>query len=70
MVLEYEVGRWPRRDQGCVIETNDGRLLARLYRRADGESIVVASGAGLEGEARIDRAGVRSVSAVVARLER
>lgn len=70
VVLEYEVGRWPRRDQGCVIETLDGCLLAKLYRRADEKTIVVAAPPGLEGEARIARSGVRSVSAVVARLER
>ncbi|MFP5297245.1 MAG: helix-turn-helix transcriptional regulator, partial [Alphaproteobacteria bacterium] len=26
VVLEYVPGRWPRRGQGCVVETSDGRL--------------------------------------------
>jgi len=70
VVLEYQPGRWPRRDQGCVIETADGQVLVRLYDRADADVIVVRGGAGgLSAEERIARAGARSVSAVIARLE-
>lgn len=68
VVLEYEPGRWPRRDQGCVIEMADGRVLVRLYDRADADEIVVRGGSG--GEERIPRADTRAVSAVTARLER
>ncbi len=68
VVLEYEPGRWPRRDQGCVIEMADGRVLVRLYDRADADEIVVRGGSG--GEERIRRADTRAVSAVTARLER
>lgn len=68
VVLEYEPGRWPRRDQGCVIEMVDGSLLVRLYDRADADEIVVRVGA--DGEERIRRADTRAVSAVTARLER
>jgi transcriptional regulator with XRE-family HTH domain len=68
VVLEYEPGRWPRRDQGCVIEMADGRVLIRLYDRADAEAIVVRCGS--DDEERIPRADTRAVSAVTARLER
>ena len=67
VVLEYAPGRWPRRDQGCVIEMADGDLRVRLYERADAEALVVRGVAG--GEERIDRADTRLVSAVVARLD-
>ncbi|MGZ9099507.1 MAG: helix-turn-helix domain-containing protein [Brevundimonas sp.] len=71
VVLEYEPGRWPRRDQGCVVEMADGALRVRLYDRADAEGLVVRGGpGGLEVEERIARADTRSVSAVLARLER
>lgn len=71
VVLEYEPGRWPRRDQGCVIEMADGERRVRLYDRADAEVLVVRGGAGgLGAEERIARADTRSVSAVTARLER
>ncbi|MES2833601.1 MAG: helix-turn-helix transcriptional regulator [Pseudomonadota bacterium] len=68
VVLEYEPGRWPRRDQGCVIEMADGRVLIRLYDRADADEIVVRGASGVE--QRIRRADTRAVSAVTARLER
>lgn len=67
-VLEYEPGRWPRRDQGCVIEMADGELRVRLYERADGDVMVVRGTCGVA-EERIDRSDTRQVSAVVARLE-
>ena len=71
VVLEYEPGRWPRRDQGCVIEMTAGEVRVRLYDRADAEGLVVRGGpGGLNTEERIARADTRSVSAVVARLER
>ena len=71
VVLEYEPGRWPRRDQGCVIEMTGGETRVRLYDRADAEGLVVRGGpGGLSAEERIARADTRSVSAVVARLER
>lgn len=68
VVLEYEPGRWPRRDQGCVIEMTDGRVLVRLYDRADADEIVVRAAS--SAEERIPRADTRAVSAVTARLER
>jgi len=70
VVLEYEVGRWPRRGQGCVIELVDGQRLARLYHSADGTTLYLRGGPdGFGSEERLARAQVRSVFAVVARLD-
>lgn len=70
VVVEYEPGRWPRRDQGCVIEMTDGEVRVRLYEGADAEALTVRGGpGGLEARERILRIGTRAVSAVVARLE-
>jgi transcriptional regulator with XRE-family HTH domain len=70
VVLEYEPGRWPRRDQGCIIDMADGRRLVRLYDRADAEALVVRGGpGGLNAEERIARTATRIVSAVLARRE-
>ena len=70
VVLEFDPGRWPRRDQGCVIDLADGTRLVRLYQRADGERLYVKGGpAGLEVETSLDRTEVARVAAVRARLE-
>lgn len=70
VTLEYVPGRWPRRDQGCVIDLADGRRLVRLYERAEGDLLVVRGGpGGLAVEERIPRADTRAVSAVIARLD-
>ena len=44
VVLEFDPGRWPRRDQGCVIDLTDGTRLVRLYQRADGDRLYVTGG--------------------------
>ena len=70
VVLEFDAGRWPRRDQGCVIDLTDGTRLVRLYQRADGERLYVTGGpAGLEVETVLDRTTVARVAAVRARLD-
>jgi transcriptional regulator with XRE-family HTH domain len=70
VVVEYETGRWPRRDQGCVIEMADGELRVRLYEAADAETLTVRGGpGGLAARERIARSETRIVSAVTARLE-
>jgi transcriptional regulator with XRE-family HTH domain len=70
VVVAYEPGRWPRRDQGCVIEMTDGEVRVRVYEGADAEALTVRGGpGGLEVCERIVRAETRAVSAVVARLE-
>ncbi|MGH7027200.1 helix-turn-helix transcriptional regulator [Brevundimonas sp.] len=68
-VLEYAPGRWPRRDQGCVIEMDDGSLRARLYVRSDETELVVRGAGALLTIERIPRARARAVGAVVARLD-
>ena len=71
VVVEYEPGRWPRRDQGCVIEMADGEIRVRLYEAADAESLTVRGGpGGLDVRQRIARSETRSVCAVTARVER
>ena len=70
VVVEYGPGRWPRRDQGCVIEMTDGEVRVRLYEGADAEALTVRGGpGGLTAKERIARSATRSVSAVIARLE-
>lgn len=70
VTLEYAPGRWPRRDQGCVIEMADGRRLVRLYERTDGEVLIVRGGPhGLSVEERLPRDQTRDVAAVIARLD-
>ena len=70
VVLEFDPGRWPRRDQGCVIDLADGTRLVRLYQSADGDRLYVKGGpAGLEIETSLDRSAVTRVAAVRARLD-
>jgi len=70
VVVAYEPGRWPRRDQGCVIEMADGEVRVRLYEGADANALTVRGGPGGVGaQERIARSDTRAVSAVVARLE-
>jgi transcriptional regulator with XRE-family HTH domain len=70
VILEYAPGQWPRRDQGCVIETADGRRLVRLFERAEADLLVLRGGpGGLQAEERLPRAEARRVAAVVARIE-
>lgn len=67
VVLAYVEGQWPRRDQGCVLDFDDGQRLVRLFARSDTAEVWVRDAAGHEeafGRARLAR-----VSAVVARLE-
>jgi hypothetical protein len=70
VVLEIDPGRWPRRDQGCVIDLIDGERLVRLYDRADGERLYLRGGpGGLETTESIERNLMHRVAAVIARLD-
>ena len=70
VVIEYEPGRWPRRDQGCVIEMADGEVRVRIYDSADTDALTVRGGPdGLAVIERIARSQTRAVSAVIARRE-
>lgn len=70
VVLEFDPGRWPRRDQGCVIDLTDGSRLIRLYDRADADRLYLRGGpGGLSTETVLDRAHTARVAAVIARLD-
>lgn len=70
VVLEYEPDRWPRRDQGCIVELRDGRRLARLYHGADEATLYLRGGPdGFGSEQKVRREEILSISAVVARLD-
>lgn len=70
VVLEFDPGRWPRRDQGCVIDLTDGSRLIRLYERADVDRLYLRGGpGGLTAETMLDRKRTLRVAAVIARLE-
>lgn len=69
VLLEYEPGRWPRRDQGCVIEMQDGQVRARLYEGSDGDVVVVRGAGALDRSERIARADIRRISAILSRHE-
>jgi len=70
VVLEFDPGRWPRRDQGCVIDLTDGSRLIRLYDRADADRLYLRGGpGGLDTETVLDRARALRVAAVIARLD-
>lgn len=66
VVLVYDLAVWPRRDQGCVVETDDGPVIG-LYHRGDRDTVVLR---GPAGDKRVlQRSRIGSVGAVVARLE-
>lgn len=69
VVVEYAPGLWPRRDQGCVVETAEGRLMVRLYDGADEQTIRLRGGAGLDHVEVLPRDAIRGLHAVVARIE-
>jgi phage repressor protein C with HTH and peptisase S24 domain len=37
----YDRGRWPRRGEGCVVETTGGELYVKLYDKSDGSTLFV-----------------------------
>ncbi len=70
VILEVDPGRWPRRDQGCVIDLIDGGRLVRLYDGADADRLYLRGGPdGLSGRSEVARASVVRVAAVVARID-
>ena len=69
VVLEYEPGRWPRRDQGCIVDMADGSTRVRLYLESDGDVVTVRGAGSLDRVERIARTDIRRVSAVLSRHE-
>ncbi|MEN5145353.1 helix-turn-helix domain-containing protein [Brevundimonas diminuta] len=68
-VLEYVLGRWPRRGQGCVIQLADGGRRIRLYEWADDVDVVVSGAGALDRSERIARQDILSMSAVIGRFD-
>lgn len=69
VVVEYQPGVWPRRGQGCVIETRDGGLRVRLYDHADADTLHLLGSGALDQAETLLRSEVISLSAVTARLD-
>jgi len=70
VVLVCDPGRWPRRGQGCVIETADGETRARLFDGADRDFLFLKGGSGgLDQSERLSRQEVVRLSTVVSRNE-
>lgn len=59
----YDKSSWPRRGQGCVVETKDGELMPRLYQRRT-EAGVVVRGGDTDEEQVIPAGKVRGVYAI------
>ncbi|MFN3536434.1 MAG: helix-turn-helix domain-containing protein [Brevundimonas sp.] len=66
VVLVYDLSVWPRRDQGCVVETDDGPVIG-LYHRGDRDTVVLRGPGG--DKRQLERNRIGAVGAVVARLE-
>lgn len=70
VVLEFDAGRWPRRDQGCVIDLKDGTRIVRIYVGADADRLHLRGGPhGLDSTTSLARADVARVATVRARLD-
>ena len=67
VVLEYVPDQWPRRDQGCIIEIDDGTRLVRLYVSSDANQVTVRNASGAV--THFQRNRIVSLSAVIARRE-
>ncbi|MDP3403874.1 MAG: helix-turn-helix transcriptional regulator [Brevundimonas sp.] len=70
VVLVCDPGRWPRRGQGCVIETADGEARVRLFDGADRDFLFLKGGSGgLDQSERLARKDVVRLATVVSRDE-
>lgn len=70
VVVEYEPGRWPRRNQGCVMELRDGQILVRLYHGADANTVSLRGGPeGFDVASTVRRDEIKALAAVTARLD-
>lgn len=62
-VAGFDRSAWPRRGQGCVIETRDGELLPRIYERRTDAGVLVKGGDGV-GEHTVPSSKVKGVYAI------
>jgi transcriptional regulator with XRE-family HTH domain len=70
VVLVCDPDRWPRRGQGCVIETTDGEARVRLFDGADRDFLFLKGGSGgLDQSERLARQDVVRLATVVSRDE-
>lgn len=70
VILEVDPDRWPRKDQGCIIDLADGRRLIRLYDGADAENLFLRGGPeGLGARSIVPRTDIHRVAAVLARID-
>lgn len=70
VVLVCDPGRWPRRGQGCVVETVDGDARVRLFDGADRDFLFLKGGSGgLDQSERLARDDVVRLATVVSRDE-
>ena len=69
VVVEYRPGVWPRRGQGCVIETVEGDIRVCVYEGGDAETIKVFGAGSLDRAETVARDRIRRLSAVTARIE-
>jgi transcriptional regulator with XRE-family HTH domain len=70
VVLVCDPDRWPRRGQGCVIETADGEVRVRLFDGADRDFLFLKGGSGgLDQSERLSRQEVVRLATVVSRVE-
>ena len=68
MVLEYALGVWPRRGQGCVIEVG-GETRIRIYETGDADTVTVRGAARSDKAEVLSRRTIDRLSAVTARIE-
>lgn len=60
----YNLNRWPRRGQGCVIETVDGAYYVKRYEKTDGSTLFVTEFFPQERQIQFDLTQVRGVYAI------
>ncbi len=69
-VVDYDPERFPRRGQGCVVESRNGSVSVWLFDGADAGTLHLRGGqGGLDALVRMSRQDVLAVSAVTARRE-
>lgn len=66
-VIVYDLEQWPQPEQGCVIETDAGEKLVKIFVRADAEAFHVAEISPARREFAVPRLGANAYR-VVARL--
>jgi len=67
--IAYDPRAWPRREEGCVIQTDDGPLHVRIFLRADADAIYACELFPKVKEVRFPRAPGTQIFRVVARID-